>query len=52
MAAAVGGQGVTCSCDPNFKIAQVGLIARWTTIKNLTFSGDVSGPRLTGTCRA
>lgn len=41
MAAAVGGQGVTYACDPNFKIAQVGLVTRWTPVKNLTFSGEV-----------
>jgi hypothetical protein len=41
MAVAVPGQGVTYSCDPNFKIAQIGVVTRWTPVKNLTFSGEV-----------
>jgi hypothetical protein len=32
--------GIT-NCDPNFNIAQVGGIIRWTPVKNLTFSADV-----------
>jgi hypothetical protein len=28
-------------CNPNFNIAQVGGITRWTPVKNLTFSGEV-----------
>ncbi|QOG21940.1 MULTISPECIES: porin [Bradyrhizobium] len=31
--------GVT-SCNPDFNIGQIGLITRWTPVKNLTFSGD------------
>jgi len=31
--------GVT-SCNPDFNIGQVGLITRWTPVKNLTFSAD------------
>ena len=30
------------SCNPNFNIAQAGLITRWTPVKNLTFSGEVT----------
>ena len=27
-------------CNPNYSVGQVGLITRWTPVKNLTFSGD------------
>jgi hypothetical protein len=30
------------SCNPNFNITQAGLITRWTPVKNLTFSGEVT----------
>jgi len=30
------------TCNPDFNIAQVGLITRWTPVKNLTFSGEVT----------
>jgi len=30
------------TCNPNFNIAQAGLITRWTPVKNLTFSGEVT----------
>jgi hypothetical protein len=35
------GAGVT-NCDPNYNIGQVGVITRWTPVKNLTFSGDLT----------
>ncbi len=38
---AVAGQGVTYACNPDFNIAQVGVVTRWTPVKNLTFSGEV-----------
>ena len=41
MGAAIAGQGVTSTCNPDFNIAQVGFITRWTPVKNLTFSGEV-----------
>jgi hypothetical protein len=28
-------------CNPDFNIAQVGVVTRWTPVKNLTFSGEV-----------
>jgi hypothetical protein len=31
--------GVT-TCNPDFSVAQLGFITRWTPVKNLTFSGD------------
>ena len=30
------------SCDPNYNIGQIGLITRWTPVKNLTFSADLT----------
>jgi hypothetical protein len=36
------GQGVTYTCDPNFNTAQLGLVTRWTPVKNLTFSAEVA----------
>jgi hypothetical protein len=35
------GAGVT-TCNPDFNIAQVGFITRWTPVKNLTFSADAT----------
>jgi hypothetical protein len=29
------------SCNPDFNIAQVGMVTRWTPVKNLTFSAEV-----------
>jgi Porin subfamily len=28
-------------CNPDFNIAQLGVVTRWTPVKNLTFSADV-----------
>jgi hypothetical protein len=33
------GAGVT-SCNPDYSVAQLGTITRWTPVKNLTFSGE------------
>ena len=44
--AAIPGQGVTYSCNPDFNVFQVGLVTRWTPVKNLTFSADVQYFRL------
>jgi hypothetical protein len=30
------------SCNPDYNIGQIGFITRWTPVKNLTFSGDVT----------
>ncbi|MCA6120954.1 porin [Bradyrhizobium sp. WSM 1704] len=38
--ASAAGTGLT-SCNPDYNIAQLGLITRWTPVKNLTFSADV-----------
>jgi hypothetical protein len=29
------------SCDPGFTISEIGLVTRWTPVKNLTFSAEV-----------
>jgi Porin subfamily len=34
------GQGVSYTCDPSFNISQLGLVTRWTPVKNLTFSAE------------
>jgi hypothetical protein len=34
------------SCDPDFNIAQLGVVTRWTPVKNLTFSAEVMWTRL------
>ena len=33
------GAGIT-SCNPDYSIAQLGTVTRWTPVKNLTFSGE------------
>ncbi|CCE00316.1 porin [Bradyrhizobium sp. STM 3809] len=44
------------NCNPDFNISTVGVITRWTPVKNLTFSADVAWTRLdqkfTGTATA
>ena len=34
------------TCNPDFNIAQLGLITRWTPVKNLTFSADFTWTHL------
>ena len=41
---AVAGAGFTC--NPDFNISSLGLITRWTPVKNLTFSADVAWTNL------
>jgi hypothetical protein len=36
-----GAQSVDFSCNPDFNLSQIGLITRWTPVKNLTFSAEV-----------
>jgi len=40
------GEGITCTCDPNHDVAPLGVITRWTPVKNLTFSAEVMYTRL------
>jgi hypothetical protein len=42
----IGGLAGLTSCNPDFNISQVGLITRWTPVKNLTFSADVTWSHL------
>jgi len=44
----IGGAGIAAkapsadySCNPDFNVAQLGAITRWTPVKNLTFSAEV-----------
>ena len=39
-------KSVDYSCNPDFNIAQAGIITRWTPVKNLTFSGDFAWTRV------
>jgi len=34
------------NCNPDFSVAQIGFITRWTPVKNLTFSWDTTYTRL------
>jgi Porin subfamily len=38
---ALGINGASYTCDPNFNVSQLGVLTRWTPIKNLTFSAEV-----------
>jgi Porin subfamily len=48
VSAATGGNGVVqgasksadYSCNPDYNVAQVGIVTRWTPVKNLTFSAE------------
>ena len=35
------GKGAGFTCNPDFNTAQVGVVTRWTPVKNLTFSAEV-----------
>jgi hypothetical protein len=37
---AVGG-AIAFTCNPDFNVSQLGLLTRWTPVKNLTFSAEV-----------
>ncbi len=37
---AVGG-AIAFSCNPDFNVSQLGVVTRWTPVKNLTFSAEV-----------
>jgi hypothetical protein len=34
--------GAAAVCNPDFNIGQIGFITRWTPVKGLTFSGDIT----------
>ncbi|CCD86950.1 fragment of conserved hypothetical protein (part 1) [Bradyrhizobium sp. ORS 285] len=43
----MAGLGITAAnCNPDFNISSLGLITRWTPVKNLTFSADVAWTNL------
>jgi hypothetical protein len=35
------GQGLTYTCNPDYDVSQLGVVTRWTPVKNLTFSAEV-----------
>ena len=35
------GLNVSYTCNPDFNVAQIGFVTRWTPVKNLTFSGEL-----------
>jgi hypothetical protein len=39
--AVAGNAAGNYTCNPDFNVSQLGLITRWTPVKNLTFSGEV-----------
>ena len=47
ISAAVPGNGVTWSCNPNYTISMLGTVTRWTPVKNLTFSAEAIWTHLT-----
>jgi Porin subfamily len=40
IAVSIPGQGVSYSCNPNFSVSMLGVVTRWTPVKNLTFSAE------------
>jgi Porin subfamily len=40
IAAAIPGQNVTYTCNPNYTLSELGFVTRWTPVKNLTFSAE------------
>ena len=43
---ALAAQPGIINCNPDFNVAQIGVITRWTPVKNLTFSVDTVYTRL------
>jgi hypothetical protein len=41
-----GAKSADYSCNPDFNVYQIGVVGRWTPVKNLTFSGEVQYFRL------
>ncbi|MEH2590366.1 porin [Bradyrhizobium sp. AZCC 1721] len=39
--ALVGNAAGSYTCNPDFNVSQLGVVTRWTPVKNLTFSGEV-----------
>ena len=36
-----GAKSPDFSCNPDFNVSQLGVVTRWTPVKNLTFSAEV-----------
>jgi hypothetical protein len=36
-----GGKSLDFTCNPDFNVSQLGVVTRWTPVKNLTFSAEV-----------
>jgi hypothetical protein len=36
-----GVKSLDYSCNPNYDVSQIGVVTRWTPVKNLTFSAEV-----------
>jgi Porin subfamily len=36
-----GVKSIDFSCNPNYDVSQLGVVTRWTPVKNLTFSAEV-----------
>jgi hypothetical protein len=45
-ASGIGATPAANGCNPDFNIAQAGIITRWTPVKNLTFSADLTWTHL------
>jgi hypothetical protein len=41
-----GGLAGVTGCNPDFAVGSVGVITRWTPVKNLTFSADLAWTRI------
>jgi hypothetical protein len=41
-----GAKSADYSCNPDFNVYQIGVVTRWTPVKNLTFSAEVQYMRL------
>jgi len=44
--ASTGAKSADYSCNPDFNVYQIGVVTRWTPVKNLTFSAEVQYFRL------
>ena len=42
----VGAAAGVTTCNPDFNVGQIGVITRWTPVKNLTFSADLTWTHL------
>jgi hypothetical protein len=45
-ATGIGATAAANACNPDFNVAQAGIVTRWTPVKNLTFSADLNWTHL------